>query len=269
MNRGWFALHRKIFESDVWQHPTALIVWIYILGNVTHQKVTLSERYQCVTLQPGQALTSAYIIAAKCRMSRRQVRTALNYLKSTDRVTIKSTRRFSIITATNFGPYREAMLGNDLQNDLQNDHQVTYSRPTADPIQEVKKTKKDLPHGAAKNAAPAKPETDDVTDNVPDEVRAYPGVKIPPGGLFTNNGGNGKGHPAKKGKTPTERFHDSLTPAKRKALSDVLANMDRMSSFDAMLHLHANAFTDEQLKEARAHHPELRPTTTATGTVPS
>lgn len=157
MNRGWFPLHRKIFESDVWAHPTARIVWIYILGTVAYKPVKLSARYQCVTLEPAQMLTSRAVIAAKCRLSERETRTAIKYLISTNRVTIKATKRFTIITVVNWPLYRDAQIGSDQQNDQQNAHQVTNRRPTGDHIQELKTDNKDLADGATKNVAPMKP----------------------------------------------------------------------------------------------------------------
>ena len=148
MNRGWFSLHRKIFESDVWQHPTARIVWIYILGTVVHKTTILSERYQAVTLQPAQMLTSQARIAAKCRLSRQETRSALMYLKSTNRITIEPTMRFTIITVTNWPAYRDAQMG-EQPTEQPSDQPLANQEPTNSQPHIRSKEVKEKPVGVA------------------------------------------------------------------------------------------------------------------------
>jgi len=261
MHRGWFAVHRKIFASDVWQHPTAFRVWIYILGSITHEEVTMAERYQAVTLQPGQMLTSQDKIAAKCRLSRQETRSALDYLKSTDRITIKPTKRFSVITVTNWPAYREAMLGSNQESNQQINQKPTNSQPTANHIQEdlnkTEKKKKDLPlpsaleDGAADRSQP-KPKVDD--PKIPQESIVLMAGLMKQVDTITapRDGGNGKDKGVEKVKSPKDEFIDSITdPVMRRALFDVQVNGGEMSVLDRMGHLRAAGFTPEQCKAAR------------------
>jgi len=139
MERGWFPIHRKIFDSDVWAHPTARIVWIYLLGMAAHAVTKTSARYQCIVLEPGQILVGRESLAKKCGLSGHQVRTALAYLKSTSRISIKSTNRFSVITVINWPIYRDAMLNSGQQDLGDGVQQASSRRPAGVLIQEGKK----------------------------------------------------------------------------------------------------------------------------------
>jgi hypothetical protein len=76
-------------------------------------------------------------------LSTRTIRTCLNYLKSTRRIEIKPTNRFSIITIINWSVYQGDNTATDTQNDTQNDKQTTKKRQASDNIEEVKNLEKD------------------------------------------------------------------------------------------------------------------------------
>jgi len=266
MERGWFPVHRKIFDSDVWQHPTARVVLIYLLGNVTHQEVTLSERYQAVTLQPAQILTSVARIAAKCRLSSRSVRTALTYLISTNRVTIRTTKRFSVITVTNWPAYRGAMAGNDKQYDKQNDHQPTNSRQTADNIQKkikkVEKKKKDLPLAPAPlEGAEHRDQIEGEPDNSPEAIaerrRQIEEAKKLHGITTDKDSGNGSG--VSKGKT---REEDNFTTEQKAAIAAAHVSILRGEPLDdVMLRLQVtHGLTTDQVDQVEPLIAEGRTT---------
>ncbi len=248
MHRGWFPVHRKIFASDVWQHPTARIVWIYILGTVTHQEVTLSERYQAVTLQPAQMVTSQDAIAAKCRLSRKSVRSALNYLKATNRVAIKSANRFSIITVLNWPAYRDAMSGEGQQNGQQIGQQGASKGPAGGHIQEdfekTEKGKKDLPLPLAPLGGAADRSEDPPQDTPEQEAEAkrtlQKAMREIGNPTALKDRGNGKDHGVVEEKTTENTaFIRTLTPEEKRALILVGAryNKSETSLEDALVEL--------------------------------
>ena len=143
MDRGYFPVFRRIFDSDIWGNKVARDVWIFILGNVTHYPTKLCANYGCVELQPGQMVTGLHSLAVRNGFSTREIRTSLNYLQSTSRITRQTTNKYSIITVLNWDIYRDAQVGNDNQNDNHTDKQTTSKRQANDNIQEVKKLKKD------------------------------------------------------------------------------------------------------------------------------
>lgn len=143
MDRGYFPVFRRIFDSDIWGHKIARDVWIFILGNVTHYPTKLCANYGCIDLEPGQMVTGLHTIAERNGFSYQQIRTAIDYLISTNRITRHPTKRYSIITVCNWDIYREAQFGEQPTKQPSEqptgNQQVTNRQPTDNHIQEVKK----------------------------------------------------------------------------------------------------------------------------------
>ena len=78
-----------------------------------------------MTIKRGQLITGRKALAAQTGLSERQIRTALDHLKSTNELTIKSTNKFSLITIVNCGKFQ------DVQSDIdqQVDQRPTSNRP--------------------------------------------------------------------------------------------------------------------------------------------
>jgi len=141
-------------------------------------------------------------------------------------MTIRTTSRFSIITVTNFGPYRAAMSGSDKLNDKPNDNQTTSRRQTDDNIQEdlnkTEKKKKDLPLALAPSGGAAdhtQEHPQDEPDNSPEaraeRKRQVEEMKKTHG--VTTDKGNGRDHGVGEGKTQLETFTESLQDPEKKA----------------------------------------------------
>lgn len=143
MDRGYFPVFRRIFDSDLWGHHVARDLFIYILGNVTHYPTKLCANYSCVDLLPGQMVAGIHTLSDRNGFSVQQTRTAMTYLISTNRITRESTKRFSIITVCNWEVYREAQTGDQQSKQQSNqqsgNNQVTISQQSGNHIQEVKK----------------------------------------------------------------------------------------------------------------------------------
>ena len=80
-------------------------------------------------------------LSANTGVSRRSVRTCLNYLKSTNRIAIRTTNRYSIVSILKWDIYQGDDNANDQQNGQQDDQQATSKRPASDHIEEVKEVK--------------------------------------------------------------------------------------------------------------------------------
>ncbi|MGN0670223.1 MAG: hypothetical protein ACI4JZ_06705 [Oscillospiraceae bacterium] len=76
---------------------TLLVYMRLLLGAVWHE-----TEYQNVTLQRGQIATTLPKIAKENGITERQARTILERLKSTGKVSVKTTSKFSIITLENY-----------------------------------------------------------------------------------------------------------------------------------------------------------------------
>lgn len=96
-----------------------LLVYIRLLLGAVWRETD----YQNVTLQRGQIATTLPKIAQENGITERQARTILNRLKSTGKVSVKTTSKFSIITLIDYDCAFE--------NVSQNDGQLTGERQTA------------------------------------------------------------------------------------------------------------------------------------------
>ena len=117
---GWIKLHRKFLTWEWYQDANTLRVFLHLILKANHK----DGKWQGVDVQAGQLLTGRLKLAQELNLSERQIRTSLNRLKSTNEVTIKTTKQYSIITLNNWDAYQ--------QNDQQSDQQATNKRPTND-----------------------------------------------------------------------------------------------------------------------------------------
>lgn len=103
---GFFKVHRKIFESDLWPNKNASRLFLYLLGHAAWKPLKTDARYQSVTLEPGDVLTGLHRLAADCALTVREVRNAIVCLKRANRITVKATNRFSVISVINWDLYQ-------------------------------------------------------------------------------------------------------------------------------------------------------------------
>jgi biotin operon repressor len=81
------------------------------------------KKWKGIQIEAGQFITSRDKLSAELPLSVQQVRTALDKLKSTGEITIKTTTKYSMISITNWSKYQES---NQPIN-----KQVTIKQPTS------------------------------------------------------------------------------------------------------------------------------------------
>ena len=109
---GYFKLHRKILESQVFAHQTALKIWIWCLS-----KASYKERF--VPLKIGRGETSVKLIKGQFIFGRFKAEEELGIDGSTiykwiqkfatkdfDMISIESNNQYSIITIINWDDYQ-------------------------------------------------------------------------------------------------------------------------------------------------------------------
>jgi len=101
MYRGYFPLWRKIVDWGWYQDSVTKSVFLHLLLLANHE-----ERYfKGHKVLPGQCVIGRKKLSLDLGISEQQCRGALNKLKSTNEITIKSTSRFSIATLNNYYKY--------------------------------------------------------------------------------------------------------------------------------------------------------------------
>lgn len=105
--QGWIRLHRSTMNSSVWKNPVVWMVWCWCLLRANHKKSTFPFNGADIEILPGQFISGRdSAIKELGTLTPQQWRTAIKYLKSTNRITIKSTNKFSLFTVIKWYEYQ-------------------------------------------------------------------------------------------------------------------------------------------------------------------
>ena len=99
---GWIKLHRKILDWEWYSDPNTFRVFLHLMLKANHKE----KRFKGIELIKGSVVTSRDILAMETGLSVRQVRTALDKLKSTNEVAIKTSSKGTIIQLVNYDKYQ-------------------------------------------------------------------------------------------------------------------------------------------------------------------
>lgn len=99
---GFIKVHRKLVQWGWYQDYVVKDLFLHLLLTASFRESQWMGR----TIQRGQVVTSYANLAADLGFSVKQIRTALNKLKSTGEVASESTNRYTIITVVNWEKYQ-------------------------------------------------------------------------------------------------------------------------------------------------------------------
>ena len=92
-----------MIDWEWYDDHTVQIVFIYLLLTTNHKDVV----WHGMAINSGSTLTSINKLATSTKFSGMQIRNALNKLKSTGEITIKTTNKYSLITINNYADYQQ------------------------------------------------------------------------------------------------------------------------------------------------------------------
>jgi len=118
MNKGFIILHRKMLDWEWYDDKNTKILFIHLLLTVNWK----NNKWRGKTIKRGEIITSREKLAKETLLSIQQIRSALNKLKSTNEITIKTTTQYTHITINNYSEYQE--------NNQQTNQQITNKQPT-------------------------------------------------------------------------------------------------------------------------------------------
>lgn len=124
MNRGWIKLYRSILDWEWFSEPDMIQVYLFLIASANHQ----SKKWRGMEIKRGQLATSIETIRMKCKSSTRRIRTILSRLKSTNELTIETTKRYTIITICNYDSYQVLDDKSDKASDKASDSQATTNK---------------------------------------------------------------------------------------------------------------------------------------------
>ena len=131
-NGGFIKIHRKMKKWSWYKDPNTFRVFMHLLLSASYK----DNNFRGHTIKPGQVVCGRRQLAQELGMSERTIRTALNHLKSTNEITIKTTNKFSIITIEKWAKYQCLVGKSDQQNDQQAVRRATSKTTKSDHTQE-------------------------------------------------------------------------------------------------------------------------------------
>lgn len=125
-SQGHITLDRKITGWEWYQDANVARVFIHLLIIANHKPGS----WQGITVRRGQTITGRKELAAALSLSEMNVRTALNKLKLTKEITIKSTSKNSIITICNYDSYQDKKNKSNQRSTIELTNELTNDQPT-------------------------------------------------------------------------------------------------------------------------------------------
>lgn len=99
---GWVKFHRKIEDWEWYSDANTFRLFFHLITKANHK----DRKWMGETVKRGQHITSIDNLSNELKLSPQQIRTAINKLKSTSEITIKSTNRFTLVTVENYSVYQ-------------------------------------------------------------------------------------------------------------------------------------------------------------------
>ena len=153
---GWIKLHRRLLGWEWYDDHNTLRLFTHFLLTCNYEP----ETWRGKPIGVGQRIIGRKKLASESGLSEQQIRTCLRNLQSTNDITIKSTKEYSLITVVNWIEYQESN---------QQPNQQTTSQTTTP--KEVKKERK-------KNITPIVPLPDWLNEKAWQDLLSYRGNKF-------------------------------------------------------------------------------------------
>jgi hypothetical protein len=105
-SEGYVKLHRRIEESDVWDNPNTLKVFLWCLLRANYTKRAIRFGGEAITLQPGEFISGRFAAAKECKMSPSTWRDQILYLCRTGAIRSKSDNKKTVFTVVNWARFQ-------------------------------------------------------------------------------------------------------------------------------------------------------------------
>jgi hypothetical protein len=136
-DNSFIKIHRKLINWEWYQDSNMVHLFIHLLVMATYKNTS----YRGIELKRGQLLTGRLKLHEQTKISEQTIRTCLNRLKSTNELTIKSTKHYCIITICKYDSYQIIKKPTNQQINHLTNQQLTNNQPTTNHIQEDKEYK--------------------------------------------------------------------------------------------------------------------------------
>lgn len=166
---GWVKIHRKLLDWQWFKDKNTFHLFMYCIIRANCKP----SRFMGVQVQRGQFATSYPTISNDTGLTIQQARTALQHLKATGQLTVKTYPKFSVITVTAYEQYQCCQHDIQQPNNSQvtGDQQSSNSQVTGD--QQQYKNIKNIKNERIQEDIQNKRKRTVFTPPTLDEVKAY------------------------------------------------------------------------------------------------
>lgn len=124
--KGFIVIDRSILDWEWYSDINVTRLFIHLLLKANYKET----RYQGHVIPRGSLVVGRKELSLQTGISEQSVRTALDKLKKTGEITIKSTNKFSVINVENWGKYQDLDGESNQQNSQDFNQQSTNNQPT-------------------------------------------------------------------------------------------------------------------------------------------
>jgi biotin operon repressor len=117
-------MYRSFLNWEWYTDSNTKDVFLHLILTANYE----SKKWRGITVERGQRVYSAQMLATELKMSRQTIRTAISHLLETGELTNYSTPKYSIITVKNYDSYQQ--LTNELTNCQPTTNQVSTNKLT-------------------------------------------------------------------------------------------------------------------------------------------
>jgi hypothetical protein len=100
---SWIKLFRKFKQWGWYQDTNVKVIFIELLLSANFE----DKEWKGITIKRGELITSIGHLSREVNLTTKQTRTALNKLKTTNEVAIKTTNKYTLVTINNYNKYQE------------------------------------------------------------------------------------------------------------------------------------------------------------------
>lgn len=105
-SNGWIKIHRKFLNSSVFDNPILLKVWFWCLMKANHTTSKFPFNGADMEVKAGEFITGVKVACKELKLTQQKYRTCITYLQNTERISLKSTNRFTVISVNKWADYQ-------------------------------------------------------------------------------------------------------------------------------------------------------------------
>ena len=129
---NYIKIDRKILDWEWYSNINTCRLFIHMLLKANWK----DGKFEGKVIPRGSFVSSYPKLEKETQLTNREIRTAIDHLKSTGELTVKKTNRYSIFTINNYNLYQ--------LSDSQNDSQATVKRQSSDSLTSAIEEKKEV-----------------------------------------------------------------------------------------------------------------------------